>query len=289
VLPSIQIVLRGLLTIDNIWPNNWGKKTSIMGILNITPDSFSDGGDFFNIRNALAQTKKLVLSGIDILDIGAQSTRPGADIISTEEEINRLLPVLIEIRKNFPNLIISIDTFRSEVAYEALINGANWINDVTGGRKDKSILDVVAEFDCPYVITHSKGDSKTMDKLSFYNDLIEEIINSLKELTEIAINKKVNKDKIIWDPGLGFAKNNEQNISILKNLDRIKKLDFPVLIGASRKRFIGEILKEDNPKKRDIGSLAVSCLCAQMKIEIVRVHEVSLNYQLLKVADKLYR
>ena len=260
-----------------------------MGILNITPDSFSDGGDFFNIRNALTQTKKLVLSGIDILDIGAQSTRPGADIISTEEEINRLLPVLIEIRKNFPNLIISIDTFRSEVAYEALLNGANWINDVTGGRKDKSILDVVAEFDCPYVITHSKGDSKTMDKLSFYNDLIEEIINSLKELTEIAINKKVNKDKIIWDPGLGFAKNNEQNISILKNLDRIKKLDFPVLIGASRKRFIGEILKEDNPKKRDIGSLAVSCLCAQMKIEIVRVHEVSLNYQLLKVADKLYR
>ena len=260
-----------------------------MGILNITPDSFSDGGDFFSIENALLQTQKLVQSGVDILDIGAQSTRPGADIIGEKEEIKRLLPVLIEIRKNFPNLIISIDTFNAEVAYKALKNGANWINDVTGGKNDKSILDVVAEFDCPYVITHSKGNSKTMNKLSVYNNLMEEIINSLIELSESAIYKNVRKDKIIWDPGLGFAKNKDHNIFILKNLDRLKSFDFPLLIGASRKRFIGEILNEDNPKNRDIGSLAVSCLCAQKNIEIVRVHDVNLNYQLLKVADNLYR
>ena len=260
-----------------------------MGILNITPDSFSDGGDFFNIENALIQTKKLVQSGVDILDIGAQSTRPGAEIIGYKEEIKRLLPVLIEIRKNFPDLIISIDTFNSEVAYKALKNGANWINDVTGGKRDKSILDVVADFDCPYVITHSKGNSETMHKLSFYNNLLEEIINSLIELSESAIHKKVRKDKIIWDPGLGFSKNKDHNILILKNLDRLKSFDFPLLIGASRKRFIGEILNEDNPKNRDIGSLAVSCLCAQKNIEIVRVHDVKLNYQLLKVADNLYR
>ena len=260
-----------------------------MGILNITPDSFSDGGDFFNIENALIQTKKLVQSGVDILDIGAQSTRPGAEIIGYKEEIKRLLPVLIEIRKNFPDLIISIDTFNSEVAYKALKNGANWINDVTGGKRDKSILDVVADFDCPYVITHSKGNSETMHKLSFYNNLLEEIINSLIELSESAIHKKVRKDKIIWDPGLGFSKNKDHNILILKNLDRLKSFDFPLLIGASRKRFIGEILNEDDPKNRDIGSLAVSCLCAHKNIEIVRVHDVKLNYQLLKVADKLYR
>ena len=260
-----------------------------MGILNITPDSFSDGGDFFNIKNALRQTQQFVKSGVDILDIGAQSTRPGADIIGAKEEIKRLLPTLIEIRNNFPELIISIDTFNAEVAYEALKNGANWINDVTGGRRDKSILDVVAEFDCPYVITHSKGDSKTMEELSFYDDLVGEVINSLLKLSETAINKKVNKDKIIWDPGLGFAKKNDHNISILKNLDRLKSFDFPLLIGASRKRFIGEILNEDNPKDRDIGSLAVSCLCAEKNIEIVRVHNVNLNYQLLKVADKIYR
>ena len=260
-----------------------------MGILNITPDSFSDGGDFFNIENALIQTKKLVQSGVDILDIGAQSTRPGAEIIGYKEEIKRLLPVLIEIRKNFPDLIISIDTFNSEVAYKALKNGANWINDVTGGKRDKSILDVVADFDCPYVITHSKGNSETMHKLSFYNNLLEEIINSLIELSESAIHKKVRKDKIIWDPGLGFSKNKDHNILILKNLDRLKSFDFPLLIGASRKRFIGEILNEDNPKNRDIGSLAVSSMCAQKNIEIVRVHNVKLNYQLLKVADNLYR
>ena len=260
-----------------------------MGILNITPDSFSDGGDFFNINNALLHTQKLVQSGVDILDIGAQSTRPGADIIGAKEEIKRLIPTLIEIRKNFPDLIISIDTFNSEVAFEALKYGANWINDVTGGRRDNSILDVVADFDCPYVITHSKGNSKTMDKLTFYKYLMEEIISSLNELSEKAMNKKVKKDKIIWDPGLGFAKNNDHNISILKNLNRLKSFDFPLLIGASRKRFIGEILNEDNPKNRDIGSLAVSCLCAQNKIDIVRVHDVNLNYQLLKVADKLYR
>ena len=260
-----------------------------MGILNITPDSFSDGGDFFNIKNALIHTQKLVRYGVDVLDIGAQSTRPGSDIIGAKEEIKRLIPILIEIRNYFPDLIISIDTFNSEVAYEALKNGANWINDVSGGKMDESILDVVAEFDCPYVLTHSKGNSKTMDKLSFYNDLIEEIINSLIKSTEKAIDKKVRKDNIIWDPGLGFAKNNDDNISILKNLDRLKNFDFPLLIGASRKRFIGEILNEDNPKNRDIGSLAVSSLCAQKNIEIVRVHDVKKNYQLLKVADKLYR
>ena len=260
-----------------------------MGILNITPDSFSDGGDFFSIKNALIQTKNLVLSGIDILDIGAQSTRPGAENIGAREEIKRLIPVLVEIRKNFPNLIISIDTFNSEVAYESLKNGANWINDVTGGRMDESILDVVADFGCPYVITHSKGNSKTMDKLSFYSDLMNEIINSLMNLTEIATDKNVSKDKIIWDPGLGFAKSNDHNITILKNLDKLKKFDFPLLIGASRKRFIGEILNEPNPKNRDIGSLAVSCLCAQKNIEIIRVHDANINFQVLKVADKLYR
>ena len=260
-----------------------------MGILNITPDSFSDGGDFFNIDLALKQTEKLVFSGVDILDIGAQSTRPGADEIGAEEEIKRLLPSLIEIRKNFPKLIISIDTYNSKVAFEALKIGANWINDVTGGRKDKFILDVVSDFDCPYVITHSKGNSKTMDKLNFYDDLIGEIANTLLELSDIAISKNVNKDNIIWDPGLGFAKNIDQNISILKNLDKLKSFQFPLLIGASRKRFIGEILNEENPKKRDIGSLAVSCLCAQKNIEIVRVHDVMLNNQILKVADKLFR
>jgi len=260
-----------------------------MGILNLTPDSFSDGGDYFDLEKALLQVEKFKNYGVDVIDIGAQSTRPGAEEVGSAVEIQRLIPVLTEVRKRFPNIIISVDTFNSDVAYQALLNGANWINDVTGGRRDEDIYSVVSKFDCPFVITHSKGNSKTMNDLSFYENLTEDIIYSLKILIEKAISKGVNKKNIIIDPGLGFAKNTSQNILLLKNLKKFKKLDYPILIGASRKRFIGEVLKISNPKERDIGSLAISCLCSQLKIEIVRVHNVELNYQIIKMADKIYR
>ena len=287
----IQKVLRELPIISNknYWPNDWGKKTSIMGILNITPDSFSDGGDFINIENALKQADYYVKSGVDVIDIGAQSTRPEADEVGSIEELKRLIPVLKVIRTKYPNLIISVDTFNANVAYDALFNGANWINDVTGGRRDENILDVVSEFSCPFVITHSKGNSKTMNNLENYDDLLVDIIDDLKNLTEIAIKKKVMKKNIIWDPGLGFSKNTSHNLKIIRNLNQFKVFGFPLLIGASRKRFIGEILNEDNPKNRDIGTLAISCLCSQFLVDIVRVHDVNLNYQILKVADKIYR
>ena len=260
-----------------------------MGILNLTPDSFSDGGDFFNRENALAQVEKFINSGVDIIDIGAQSTRPGALEVGSAVEIERLIPILREVRKRFPKITISVDTFNSDVAFKALSNGANWINDVTGGRRDEEIYSVVSKFDCPFVITHSKGNSQNMNDLIRYENLIEEIIDSLKILVEKAISKGVNKNKIILDPGLGFAKNTSQNIHILKNLKKFKKLGFPLLIGASRKRFIGEVLNISNPKERDIGSLAVSCLCSQLNIEIVRVHNVDLNYQIIKMSDKIFR
>ena len=201
----------------------------------------------------------------------------------------RQLPYLKKIRSEYPNILISIDTFNSEVAYESLSNGANWINDVTGGRRDEEILDVVAEFDCPFVITHSRGNSQNMNELSYYDDLFVNISNSLESLTNIATSKKVSKDKIIWDPGIGFSKDTNQNIEILRNIDFYNKFEFPILIGASRKRFIGEILNEPNPKERDIGTLAISCLCSQLNIHLVRVHNVKLNYQVLKVADQIYR
>ena len=274
---------------ENLLPHGWGSKTSIMGILNLTPDSFSDGGDYFDLEKALLQVEKFKNYGVDVIDIGAQSTRPGAEEVGSAVEIQRLIPVLTEVRKRFPNIIISVDTFNSDVAYQALLNGANWINDVTGGRRDEDIYSVVSKFDCPFVITHSKGNSKTMNDLSFYENLTEDIIYSLKILIEKAISKGVNKKNIIIDPGLGFAKNTSQNILLLKNLKKFKKLDYPILIGASRKRFIGEVLKISNPKERDIGSLAISCLCSQLKIEIVRVHNVELNYQIIKMADKIFR
>ena len=274
---------------DNSFPFDWGRKTSIMGILNLTPDSFSDGGDFFNLENALIQVEKFINYGVDVIDIGAQSTRPGAEEVGSDIEIKRLIPTLREVRRSFPNIIISVDTFNSDVAFKALSNGANWINDVTGGRRDDQIYSVVSDFDCPFVITHSKGNSQTMNNLTCYENLIEDIVDGLEHLIEKAISKGVNMKKIIVDPGLGFAKNTSQNILILKNLIKFRKLGYPLLIGASRKRFIGEVLNISNPKDRDIGSLAISCLCAQLNIEIVRVHNVELNYQIIKMADKIYR
>ena len=254
-----------------------------MGVINITPDSFSDGGDFYSVNNALLQAEKFIQAGADIIDLGAQSTRPGSIEVGPDEEISRLLPVLKELRNCFPEIIISVDTFHSIVAFKSLACGANWINDVTGGRRDNKILDAVSEFNCPFVITHSRGNSQNMNSLTKYNNLVFDIIDALNSLTDKAIKKNINRENIIWDPGLGFSKNTLQNIEILKNLKEFKKYSYPILVGASRKRFIGEILNEDDPKKRDIGSLSVAALCSQLKIEVIRVHNVQMHKEFLKV------
>ena len=273
----------------NPWPKDWGQKTSIMGVINLTPDSFSDGGDLNSTKKVLDQVKHFLSNGVDVIDLGAQSTRPGAEEVGSSIEIKRLIPYLKLIKSEFPEALISIDTFNSAVAYEALLNGADWINDVTGGRRDKGILDVISKFNCPFVITHSRGNSQNMNKLSNYNNLLSEVKSSLESLIKNALEKNILKENLIIDPGIGFSKDINQNLEILKNLDEFKKLNLPILIGASRKRFIGEILNEENPKERDVGTLAISCLCSNFNIDIVRVHNVKLNYQILKVADRIYR
>jgi len=271
------------------WPKGWGQKTSIMGVINLTPDSFSDGGDFNSSNKVLNQVNHFLNNGVDIIDLGAQSTRPGANEVGSKIEIKRLIPYLKLIRSEYPEILISIDTFNSDVAQEALLNGANWINDITGGRRDKEILNVVSEFNCPFVITHSRGNSKNMNELSKYKNVLSEVKFSLENLIKNALEKNISRKNIIVDPGIGFSKDLNQNLEILRNLDVFKNLNLPILIGASRKRFIGEVLNENNPKERDIGTLAISCLCSQLNIDIVRVHNVKLNYQILKVADKIYR
>ena len=260
-----------------------------MGIINLTPDSFSDGGDYSSIEKVLNQVNHFVLNGVDVIDLGAQSTKPGSIEIGSKKEIKRLIPYLKKIRSKYPNILISVDTFNAEVAYEALSNGADWINDVTGGRRDPEILDVVSKFKCPFVLTHSRGNSQNMNDLIKYNDILNDITQALDNLTTEAFKRNIDRDKIIWDPGIGFSKKNNQNINILRNLDYLKSFNFPILIGASRKRFIGEILNEANPKERDIGTLAISCLCAQLNIHLVRVHNVKINYQVLRVADEIFR
>ena len=271
------------------WPKGWGQKTSIMGVINLTPDSFSDGGDFNSTKKVLDLVNHFLCNGVDVIDLGAQSTRPGAEEVGSNREIKRLIPYLKLIKSEYPDIVISIDTFNSEVAYEALLNGANWINDVTGGRRDREILDVVSEFNCPFVITHSRGNSQNMNELSKYDNVLSEVKSSLETLIKNALEKNISKENIILDPGIGFSKDINQNLEILRNLDVFKDLNLPILIGASRKRFLGEILNEKNPKERDIGTLAISCLCSQFNIDIVRVHNVKMNYQILKVADRLYR
>jgi dihydropteroate synthase len=273
----------------NPWPTGWGEKTSIMGVINLTPDSFSDGGDLNSKKKVLDQVNHFLRNGVDVIDLGAQSTRPGAEEVGSDIEIKRLIPYLKLIKSEYPDVLISVDTFNSEVAYEALINGANWINDVTGGRRDKEILNVVSKFNCPFVITHSRGNSQNMNELSKYNNLLGEVKNALDILIKNALEHNISKKNLIVDPGIGFSKDINQNLEILRNLDLFKNFNLPILIGASRKRFIGEILDEKNPKERDIGTLAISCICSNFNIDIVRVHNVKMNYQILKVADSIYR
>jgi len=273
----------------NPWPKGWGEKTSIMGVINLTPDSFSDGGDLNSSKKILDQVNNFLSNGVDIIDLGAQSTRPGAEEVGSMIEIKRLIPFLKLIRSEYPEILISIDTFNSDVAHEALLNGADWINDVTGGRRDNEILNVVSKFNCPFVITHSRGNSQNMNELSKYENLLLEVKCSLENLIKNALENNISRKNIIVDPGIGFSKDLNQNLEILRNLDLFKNLNLPILIGASRKRFIGEILNKDNPKERDIGTLAISCLCSQNKIDIVRVHNVKLNYEILKISDRIFR
>ena len=271
------------------WPIGWGQKTAIMGVINLTPDSFSDGGDLNSSKKVLDQVNHFLCNGVDIIDLGAQSTRPGAEEVGSNIEIKRLIPYLKLIKSVYPEILVSIDTFNSDVAHEALLNGADWINDITGGRRDKEILDVVSKFNCPFVITHSRGNSQNMNELAKYENVLSEVKSSLEILIKLALEKNISRKNIIVDPGIGFSKDLDQNLEILRNLHFFKRLNLPILIGASRKRFIGEILDEQNPKERDIGTLAISCLCSKFNIDIVRVHNVKMNYQILKVADRIYR
>ncbi len=270
------------------WPQGWRRRTAVMGVINITPDSFSDGGRFIRIEAALQEATRQLRQGADVLDLGAQSTRPGAKEVGAEEECKRLLPVLTAIRKRWPEVLISVDTFLAPVAEAALECGASWINDVSGGRRDPDLLRVVADAGCPVVLMHSRGNSTTMDELTDYSDLIEEVKAGLRDRTDSAIAAGIKEDQIIWDPGLGFAKTHEQNLSLLSSLEQLTCEPRPLLVGPSRKRFIGAVLDEPRPKARLWGTVAVACRCAQAGVALVRVHDVGPIAQTLKMSAALW-
>ena len=264
-----------------------GSHTLVMGILNLTPDSFSDGGRLHGVDVAVRAAGRMLAQGADLLDLGGQSTRPGAEEIGAEREIGRVLPVLQAIRAAYPEAVLSVDTVRAAVAEAALAAGADWINDVGGGRRDPQILRVVAEAGCPYVLMHSRGDSRSMDGLAVYGDVVAEVRQELRAATERALAAGVNAQQVIWDPGLGFAKTTEHNLALLRGLAVLRSEGFPLLVGPSRKRFIGAVLDEPSPRARLWGTAAVCGQAIAAGASILRVHDVGPIVQVARMVDAL--
>jgi dihydropteroate synthase len=266
----------------------WGQRTYLMGILNITPDSFSDGGQFNTTSAALAQAQAMVAAGADIIDIGGQSSRPGAKLITLTEELDRLLSVLQIIRPEIA-VPISVDTTRADVAKAAVAAGADIVNDISGGTYDPEMLPTVASLDVPILLMHIRGTPQTMQEQTDYQDLMGEIYSFLSQQISAAIAVGIKQNKIIIDPGIGFAKNYEHNLEIFRRLQTLKMLGCPILVGASRKSFIGKILNQPDPKARVWGTAAACCAAIFNGTDIVRVHDVPEMRDVLLVADAIYR
>ncbi|WP_373479050.1 dihydropteroate synthase [Geminocystis sp.] len=274
-----------ILTIRN-HQFNWGDRTFLMGILNVTPDSFSDGGQFNGIEKALKQAQKMISDGADIVDIGGQSTRPNAQQITLEEELERVIPVISALRQQ-SDIPISIDTTRAIVAEKAVTVGADIVNDISGGTFDQEMLPLVAKLNVPIILMHIRGNPETMANFTDYQDLIGDINQFFQERINQAITWGIKKEHIILDPGIGFAKNYQQNLEILRNIKIIKNLGFPVLIGTSRKSFIGTILKQENPLERIWGTAATCGYAITQGADILRIHDVKEIYDIAKVTDTL--
>ncbi|PIG94822.1 dihydropteroate synthase [Gloeocapsopsis sp. IPPAS B-1203] len=266
----------------------WGKRTYLMGVLNVTPDSFSDGGEFNTPPSALAQARHLVAAGADILDIGGQSTRPGAEEVSPEEERERVLSVLQVLRPEI-SIPISVDTTRATVAKAAVTAGADIINDISGGTFDADMLPTVAELGVPIVLMHIRGTPQTMQQYIEYDDLIEEIYAFLASRISAAIAAGIPQNRIIIDPGIGFAKKYNQSIEIIRELSKFRALNCPILVGPSRKSFLGHILNQPEPKARVWGTAAACCAAIANGADILRVHDVQEMYDVCRVADVLWR
>jgi dihydropteroate synthase len=257
--------------------------TQIMGVLNVTPDSFSDGGQFVEVDKAVIHALQMEEDGAVIIDVGGESSRPGADPVSEEEELSRVIPVIDGIRKN-SQILISIDTTKSRVADSALQVGANWINDISGLRTDPEMMVVASDYDCPVVVMHMKGTPQTMQENPTYNDVCQEINLFFEERIATLSHHGVNK--IILDPGIGFGKRLEDNLTLISRCDSFQKHGLPVLAGPSRKSFIGMITGHAEDQ-RLAGTLAAVHVLVQKGVNILRVHDVRETRDFLQVLDAL--
>lgn len=261
------------------------RRTHIMGILNVTPDSFSDGGLYLDTDKAVERSFEIEKEGADIIDIGGESTRPGALPLSPEEELSRVVPIIEKLKSRL-RIPISIDTYKAEVAREAIKAGASIINDISGLRFDPEMVTVAAEYDVPVVIMHIKGTPRDMQINPVYQDLIGEIRHFLEEGISIAQKAGVDDDMIIIDPGIGFGKTFEHNLEIINRLDEFRSLGMPILLGPSRKSFIGKIL-DLPPGDRLEGTAAAVAIGIMKGANIVRVHDVSSIVRVARVVDAI--
>jgi len=257
----------------------------IMGILNVTPDSFSDGGKFTGIASALTQAQQMIAEGVDIIDIGGESTRPGAESVSAEEQIARVIPVIKAIRQDLSATIpISIDTTLSAVARAALDAGATIINDISAGEQDAAILSLAAQRKVPIILMHIKGQPDTMQDAPFYQDVVSEVLKSILERVDVALSAGVAKHQIAIDPGIGFGKRKQDNLDLLANLDKFVATGYPVLLGTSRKRFMGSLCAVTEPAELVSATAATTALGVQHGVQMFRVHDVKENRQAADVA-----
>lgn len=259
-------------------------KTMLMGIINVTPDSFFSGSRKQSVLEAVEAAKKMIEDGVDIIDVGGMSTRPGSDPIDEEEELNRVIPVIKAIR-SITDVPISVDTYRWRVALKALEAGADIVNDISGYQFEPDIVRVVSENNAPYVLMHIKGTPKTMQENPHYEDVVKEIKEYFSEKIEHLKEKGVSQ--IILDPGIGFGKRYEDNLEILRRIDEFKEFKIPILVGASRKSFIGITLGNVPPEERLEGTLAVTAYCTLKGVDIIRVHDVLPNKRVIRMMEAI--
>lgn len=257
-----------------------GDRTYIMGILNLTPDSFSDGGKFNCSQNAIEHAEVMISEGVDIIDIGGESTRPNHEPVDEKEEIKRVIPIIKAIREKF-NIPISIDTYKGKVAEEAIKAGANLINDVWGFKKDKYIAEVAAKYNVPCCLMHNRDNTN-------YGDIIEDMIDDFKQSIDIALSAGVKKENIILDPGIGFAKSYEQNLYVMNNLEKFNCLGYPLLLGTSRKSLIGNTLNLPVDERVE-GTVATTVIGIMKGYDFVRVHDVRENKRAAMMTDAIVR
>ena len=268
------------------WCLNPKRETLVMGIVNVTPDSFSDGGKFFLPEVAISHASKLITQGADIIDIGGESTRPGAEQVSESEELKRVIPVIEKIRTDNPTILISIDTTKASVAKHAVEAGADIINDVSGLSFDNNMIGIVESFNIPVVIMHMKGNPQNMQLNPKYKDIVNEILDFFKMKIKIAIQSGINRSMIILDPGIGFGKTVEHNFELLSRLNEFNVLELPIMIGPSRKSFIG-ITLDLPPEDRVEGTAAAVSAGVMNGASIVRVHDVKSMKRVVRIIEKV--